>query len=152
MEYPTLQFVFDRKKQASKTKTGLVQIEVKSGSQRKWIGTGVRVYAGQWHKSGRVCNRLDSEVLNDTLLSQFEHIANWINELRRNKEPFDFEKLTMFLANKEQSSNFIEYLENRIDERGDISDSTKRSHRNSYTLCKHLARYATSPTSLSRIL
>ena len=129
MEYPTLQFVFDRKKQASKTKTGLVQIEVKSGSQRKWIGTGVRVYAGQWHKSGRVCNRLDSEVLNDTLLSQFEHIANWINELRRNKEPFDFEKLTMFLANKEQSSNFIEYLENRIDERGDISDSTKRSHR-----------------------
>ena len=48
MEYPTLRFVFDRKKVASKDKKGLVQIEVCSQRKRKWIGTGVKVYADQW--------------------------------------------------------------------------------------------------------
>ena len=37
MEYPTIKLVFDRKKLATKVRKGLIQIEVKSGSKRKWI-------------------------------------------------------------------------------------------------------------------
>ena len=44
MKYPTMRFVFDRKKVATKTHKGLVQIEVLSEGKRKWIGTGVKVY------------------------------------------------------------------------------------------------------------
>ena len=45
MKYPTMRFVFDRKKVATKTHKGLVQIEVLSEGKRKWIGTGVKVYS-----------------------------------------------------------------------------------------------------------
>jgi site-specific recombinase XerD len=36
MKYPTMRFVFDRKKVATKTHKGLVQIEVLSEGKRKW--------------------------------------------------------------------------------------------------------------------
>ena len=58
MEYPTLRFVFDRKKVATKEKKGLVQIEVCSERKRKWIGTGVKVYADQWDDKRKVSARL----------------------------------------------------------------------------------------------
>lgn len=53
MKYPTMKFVFDRKKVATKTKKGLVQIEVTSEGKRKWIGTPVKVYSDQWNEKRR---------------------------------------------------------------------------------------------------
>lgn len=42
MKYPTMRFVFDRKKVATKTHKGLVQIEVLSEGKRKWIGPALK--------------------------------------------------------------------------------------------------------------
>lgn len=44
MKYPTFRFVFDKKKVASKTVKGLVNIEVTSERKRRWLHTGVKVY------------------------------------------------------------------------------------------------------------
>ena len=60
MEYPTLRFVFDRKKVATKDKKGLVQIEVCSERRRKWIGTGVKVFSDQWDDKKKVVRSLQS--------------------------------------------------------------------------------------------
>ena len=54
MKYPTMRFVFDRKKVATKTHKGLVQIEVLSEGKRKWIGTGVKVYSDQWNDRKKI--------------------------------------------------------------------------------------------------
>ena len=140
MEYPTLKLVFDRKKVATKTKKGLVQIEVKSGSKRKWIGTGVKVFAGEWNKSGKVVARLDANILNDVLASQLDNISSWVNELRRNKETFDFDKLTSFLTHAEESPDFISFLKRRIEERSDIVASTKKSHRKLITALESFSK------------
>ena len=48
MKYPTIRFVFDRKHQATKTRTGLVQMGVTSERKRTWISTGMRLYSDQW--------------------------------------------------------------------------------------------------------
>lgn len=129
MEYPTIKLVFDRKKLATKVHKGLIQIEVKSGSKRKWIGTGVKIHSGEWSDTRYVVSRFDAATLNNNLITQIENIQNWINELRRKNEEFDFGKLDTFLARKKHSESFIDFLEDRINNRPDLAESTRRSHR-----------------------
>ena len=81
MKYPTMRFVFDRKKVATKTHKGLVQIEVLSEGKRKWIGTGVKVYSDQWNDRKKIINSVEMIQLNQCLDEQLRIIQNWINEL-----------------------------------------------------------------------
>lgn len=67
MKYPTMRFVFDRKKVATKTHKGLVQIEVLSEGKRKWIGTGVKVYSDQWNDRKKIINSVEMIQLNQCL-------------------------------------------------------------------------------------
>jgi site-specific recombinase XerD len=66
MENLLIRFVFDRKKQASETKKGLLQIEVRrlNSSKRVLISTGIRLYKNQFSdKNGFTCKNHDSSVL-----------------------------------------------------------------------------------------
>lgn len=127
--YPTMRFVFDRKKVATKTHKGLVQIEVLSEGKRKWIGTGVKVYSDQWNDRKKIINSVEMIQLNQCLDEQLRVIQNWINELISKKEVFDFDKLDRFLRYTNKSESFVDFVERRIEERGDITESTKASHR-----------------------
>ena len=62
-----MRFVFDRKKVATKTHKGLVQIEVLSEGKRKWIGTGVKVYSDQWNDRKKIINSVEMIQLNQCL-------------------------------------------------------------------------------------
>lgn len=135
MEYPTLRFVFDRKKVATKEKKGLVQIEVCSERKRKWIGTGVKVYADQWDDKRKVTARPDSLDLNMKLDLMMSNILEYVNSLIRRKVPFDFESLDVFLKNSSESDSFIDFIVRRTDERKDRSEGTIKHYR---TLVKAL--------------
>lgn len=129
MKYPSLRFVFDRKHVATKKKRGLVQLEVLSEGKRKWIGTGVKLYSDQWNDRKKVINSAEMLQLNQRLDEMMRVIQDWINELIKRKEAFEFEKLDTFLKYVNHSENYIEFLERRINERNDISESTRKSHR-----------------------
>lgn len=129
MRYPTLRFVFDRKKTATKKHKASVQIEVLSERKRKYIGTGVKLYSDQWDERKKVINSMQMLELNRALDEQIRIIQDWINELIRKREPFDFEKLERFIKFSNKSENFIEFIERRIEERQDITESTKKTHR-----------------------
>ena len=129
MRYPTLRFVFDRKKTATKKHKASVQIEVLSERKRKYIGTGVKLYSDQWDERKKVINSMQMLELNRALDEQIRIIQDWVNELIRKREPFDFEKLERFIKFSNKSENFIEFIERRIEERQDITESTKKTHR-----------------------
>lgn len=129
MEYPTLRFVFDRKKVATKEKKGLVQIEVCSERKRKWIGTGVKVYADQWDEKRKVTARPDSLDLNMKLDLMMSNILEYVNSLIRRKVPFDFESLDVFLKNSSESDSFIDFIVRRTDERKDRAEGTIKHYR-----------------------
>lgn len=129
MRYPTLRFVFDRKKTATKKHKASVQIEVLSERKRKYIGTGVKLYSDQWDERKKVINSMQMLELNRSLDEQIRIIQDWVNELIRKREPFDFEKLEKFIKFSNKSENFIEFIERRIEERQDITESTKKTHR-----------------------
>lgn len=82
MKYPTMKFVFDRKK--GHYKKGLVQIEVTSEGKRKWIGTTVKVYSDQWNKKKKVVNSVNSVQLNATLDGMMAKLNEFILDLVRN--------------------------------------------------------------------
>lgn len=130
MNFPTLRFVFDRKKIATKTRRGLIQIEVLFKGRRKWIGTGVKVYSDQWDDRKMIINCLESIELNERLSNQRKSIEEWVAELARVNGQFSFDGLERFLnAGQERGEDYISFVERRIEERKDIRESTKKSQR-----------------------
>ena len=138
MKYPTMKFVFDRKKVATKTKKGLVQIEVTSEGKRKWIGTPVKVYSDQWNEKKKVTNSVNSIQLNTILDGMMAKLNEFILDLVKNNQQFDFEKLNAFLEKSTRSYSFIEFVRTRIEDRTDLEDSTRKQHR---TLLQSLEKF-----------
>lgn len=138
MKYPTMKFVFDRKKVATKTKKGLVQIEVTSEGKRKWIGTPVKVYSDQWNEKKKVTNSVNSIQLNTILDGMMAKLNEFIFDLVKNNQQFDFEKLNAFLEKSTRSDSFIEFVRTRIEDRTDLEDSTRKQHR---TLLQSLEKF-----------
>ena len=129
MIYPTVRVVFDRKKVASDSVTGLIQVEVSYKRKRKFISTGVKVYATQWGRNGSVINRPDMLVLNRRIGETTASIEKYLLGLAEKETPFSFDALNEWLyRSDERSMTFPEWVENCIDERKDIRPGTKRNH------------------------
>lgn len=127
MKYPTVRVVFDRKHVATKEKKGLVQIEVMYAGKRKWIGTGIKVYADQWKEKCMVCMRADALALNNQINVLVNNIREWITSLYKNGDTFSFEKLDHMLNQKSHPDSFLLFVEKRIAERN-INESTRKQH------------------------
>lgn len=117
MKYPTMRFVFDRKHVATRNKKGLVQIEVTSEGKRKWIGTSVKLYADQWNEKKKVVNSVHSIQLNAMLDGMMSKLNDFILDLFRNDQQFDFEKLNAFLEKSNHSDSFIDFVRTRIEDK-----------------------------------
>lgn len=138
MKYPTIRFVFDRKKTATKQKKALVQIEIVSEKKKKYIGTNVRLFSDQWSNTRKVINSPNSIELNAMLDIQMAGIQQFLIELMKTKQSFDFDKLQAYLEKDASSKSFLEFVRTRIEERSDIEESTRRQHR---TLLQSLEKF-----------
>lgn len=125
MKTPSIRLTFDRYKVATKTHKGNLQIEITYERKRKWISTGVKLYADQWSNREHVINSADSIDLNEQVNKMVTNLEKWI----RDNAPFSWEKLDKHLSEGEQTDNFIDFVADTIDKRNDIKDSTKKSQR-----------------------
>lgn len=122
---PGVRLVFDRKHAASKTKKGLVQIEITLQMKRKWVSTSVKLYKDQWDDRKHVVKSTQAVELNEFLNRQVSDLEKWL----RSNLPFSWEKLDKHLKEGDVSDNFIDFVEKSIKERNDITESTKKSHK-----------------------
>lgn len=128
--YPTTRIIFDRKKTASKEKHALVQIEIMYARKRKYLTTGVKVYKDQWNDRAHVINRPDMLALNQRIDEIKARIDNYINELVKKGQQFDFDTFTRWMeADNTRKVSFIDWLEERIETRPDIAESTRKTER-----------------------
>ncbi len=69
MKVPTIRFVFDRKKTATKTRKGIIEMRITYLRQRKYMTTGIRCFQSQW-QADRECvvNATDAVYCNQMLL------------------------------------------------------------------------------------
>ncbi len=128
MQYPKFRFVFDRKKVATKTKKGLIQLEVYSEGRRVFVSTGIKVYADQWKDTRKVINTPLAVSLNKTLDAMMQKYVDWVASLYGNGGEFDFDKLQRFVkSGSEKSASFVDFVSKRMEERNDIRESTRKS-------------------------
>lgn len=119
--------VFDRKNEATRKKTALIQIEVRHEGKRKFISTGIKVLKNQF-KSGRVVNCEDADIFNEKIDQLFRHVNKIVLEANEQDLLFDFDMLESHTNYDGASVTFIEFFERRLAERANQA-STKRQHR-----------------------
>lgn len=136
MRTATARFVFDRKHVATKknakenAKKGLIQMEVAFAKKRKWYSTGVKVYADEWNDTKKVINRIDMSELNERLEKFMSLFNRFTNECLTAKKDFSLEDFNnYFMLKSGNEISYIDFAANRIEERGDITESTKVFHR-----------------------
>lgn len=135
MKYPTTRLVFDRKKSATKStakipKKGLIQVEVSYNRQRKYISTGEKVYLGQWNEAKGIIGTADMAVANQRIDNLHGAIRKFINDLIDEGKEFGWDALDRFVnKSKQQDIGLIDWIANRIEERNDLTTSSKRAQR-----------------------
>lgn len=126
MKTMQVRVLFDRKGTATTKKTALIQLEVRYNKERKFIGTGVKVFKGQF-KNGRVLGRADADVLNDKINALYKHVHDIYNECLNKRVQFN---LTMLDDGKIEKTDkpFMEWVKKRTEEKR-CSAATKRQNR-----------------------
>ena len=118
--------LFDRKNQATAKKAALVQLEVLYCKKRKFIGTGVKVYKGQF-KNGRICGRTDADVLNEKINALYSQVHDIYNDCISHRMPFTLSMLDGKNPTFAHQS-FLNFCKQRTEEKR-CSESTKRQNR-----------------------
>ena len=137
---PQMRFIWNRKKNVSKNGLANVTCEVLYRRERKWIVTGVKVAQEEWSESKqRVIKRSDMLHLNAIL----DNIQNKLNKLflmliDKNLDfSFDYVEAVVkgedpeYIFDKQakySNDSFIEWCEDQIYRRSDISDNTRKTH------------------------
>lgn len=125
----SVKVVFDRKKVATTSKVGLVQIEIYHNRQRKWISTGVKVYKDQWRNHIGVCNRKDAVELNERISSIAKELQSYINKCIQSKKPISLDDIadSVTITKLNDDTSFLDFVQKRIDE-SVMSSTTKVRH------------------------
>lgn len=130
LKLPKVRAVFDRKKKASASTTGMVEIEITfNRTKRKTLSTGVELYANQWD-NGLVIRHAESKKLNKQiteLIKKYEAIARTIIQ---EGEEVTYNTFSAALEKKsgKYGTNFIDFCYDVMEKRG-LRTSTLRAHK-----------------------
>lgn len=129
MKNPSLRLVFDRRRSASKTRKGLVQVEITYERRRRFFSTNVKVFSDQWDDRKMVIGCRDASALNEKITSSVGNIRSFLRIIEDNRTEFSFDALDTYLGNKSDKKdyNFIEFMRERIEKRSICSKSKERA-------------------------
>lgn len=136
MKIPTVRLVFDRKKIATKSNKGLIQLEFTYERKRKWLSSGIKVYSDQWHPRKWVVNSPDRIDVNENLREQVLDWEKWLRDNFSIKGGFTWDKLEQRARSLTHSGDFIAFVEEAINGRNDLRASTQRVHRKLITILR----------------
>ncbi|MCL1937138.1 MAG: phage integrase SAM-like domain-containing protein [Candidatus Azobacteroides sp.] len=123
-----LRFVFDRKKQASETKTGLLQIEVRrlSSSKRVFISTGVKLYKNQFSgKNGFTCKNHNSAML---VIGKAHRIFRKVEAFVLSEECRSLDDVKKWNSDETEIHSVIEFIQSELKRKNPSSDVVEYHH------------------------
>lgn len=128
MMTPKLTFVFDRKGQADKKKTAVVELRISDGKVRKYISTGIKLLPKEW-SNGSVVGRKDWKELNDQLQVLHKKCSEIITRMMEEGN-LDLSAVPIILKSElTQQQTFIDYAKEVAERRyRTISEGTKRHY------------------------
>lgn len=127
----TTKLIFDRRKTASRTREGYVEVRVTIDRMTKYISTGVRVYKNEW-AADRVVNRRDAQALNERLAIIFEKVCQAANESVKQGVKLNTESVKQsvwqFVESQCDEPTFVSWCEKQIPLLG-VSDGTAKHYK-----------------------
>ena len=127
----TTKLIFDRRKSASRTREGYIEVRITIDRMTKYISTGVRVYKNEW-VADRVVNRKDAQALNDRLAIIFEKVYQAATESVKQSVKLDTESVKQavwqFVQSQTDEPTFVSWCEKQIPLLG-ISDGTAKHYK-----------------------
>lgn len=137
----TIKVVFDRKNEAdTKKKKGLVQVRITCERRQMFVSTGIKVFKNQWDAGKeRVKNSMQAASYNSVIDTYIDKINAYRSDCARANISFDFERLKAILRT-DDTETFLSFMERRIRERGDIRESTRKTHLSCYSVLKDFGK------------
>ena len=128
MRVANLTFIYDRKKVASKTTQGMVELRISLGKERKYISTGLKLYPKEWSNGSVVCRR-DFKELNDHLQMIKKKCSDVILKMMDDGE-FNMKAIPELLRESiVRSGTFIDYAREKAQLRyRSISEKTREHY------------------------
>lgn len=129
-KFPQIHIIFDRRKIATPTKQGSIEIRITHNYKQKWISTGIKLYSTQWDK-GKIVNCSNITQISKALEGQVTDIKDVILEMM-DEGSLDIGAITDKLNRKHvESMTFIEFCTMRADIRkyGKKKDTQERYDR-----------------------
>lgn len=127
----TQKIVFDRRKTASRTREGIIEIRVIIDRKAIYLSTGVRVHKNEW-AAGMIVNRPDAEVLNQRLAIMSEKVGRAVNDAVKQSVKLDVESVKQavwqFVESQSDEPFFVSWCEKQIPLLG-ISDGTAKHYK-----------------------
>ena len=127
----TQKIVFDRRKTASRTREGIIEIRVIIDRKAIYLSTGVRVHKNEW-AAGMIVNRPDAEVLNQRIAIMSEKVGRAVNESVKQGVKLDTESVKQavwqFVESQSDEPTFVSWCEKQIPLLG-ISDGTAKHYK-----------------------
>lgn len=98
----------------------------------------------QWSNDAHVVKHPDAADLNLRIDTFINEIKSYINKLMIEGAPFSFDGLSLFMAgDKTGDPNVEEYIKEKISERNDLREMTKRNHREILGILTEYGKFTT---------
>lgn len=127
----TQKIVFDRRKTASRTREGIIEIRVIIDRKAIYLSTGVRVHKNEW-AAGMIVNRPDAEVLNQRLAIMSEKVGRAVNDAVKQSVKLDTKSIKQavwqFVESQTDEPTFVSWCEKQIPLLG-VSDGTAKHYK-----------------------
>ena len=129
MKSPVISFVFDRKKVGSESRKAPVELRIYYGKRTLYRSTGISVTHRQWEPKGeRIVAHGDALFLNGELQRIHSKALRAVTEAAR-RDGFTIQDIADALEAGRYDGKFMDFVEDCIEKRTDIRESTKHSHR-----------------------
>ena len=136
----TIKLVYDRKKKATKTIPGTIEVRVTVDRMVSHYSTGIRVLPSEW-RNEMVQNRPDSLELNERLRIILRRVQAFLNEVVDNHTIFDSKALRNEIwpavSQQNTSTDMLDWLTKQVDALT-LAEGTKKHYR---TLIMRLNEY-----------
>ena len=129
MKIPAIQFVFDRKKTATKTRKGIIEMRITYLRKRKYMTTGIRCFPSQWSQSREcVVNSTDAVRCNQVLLEMKRKAMKAVADMVDNGIIDIFAIPNIVRQTSDTKMSFIRYVQERSSKRN-VSEDTRKHYR-----------------------
>lgn len=141
-QYPNVRIVHGRRGSGDKNQPMTVEMEISFCGKRKWISTGVMVPKKNWKDGKKVVGLANAIDLNLKIEALESKILTYVRKLMIEQKPFTWQGLDTHLQVNKSKNTFIDFVGDRVANRKDISDGTKRNHKKFWVALKEFGKIA----------